>query len=62
MQLDTYWCWNQQPKYHVTTVPTLTIIRPQLEVNSVTAFMQYPKVYVPGHKQKIYTKTAYIFD
>ena len=33
MQLDTNWHCNQQPKQHVITVPTRTIIHPQLEVN-----------------------------
>ena len=30
MQLDTNWYWNQQPKQHVITVPTRTILHPQL--------------------------------
>ena len=38
MQIDTNWYWNQQPKKHVITVPTLTILNPQLEVNAVTYF------------------------
>ena len=38
MQVDTNWYCNQQPKQYVITVPTLTIIHPQLEVNSVTHF------------------------
>ena len=42
MQIDTNWCWNQQPKYHVITVPTRTIIHPQLEVNEVTDFHAIP--------------------
>ena len=36
MQIDTNWYWNQQPKHHVITVPTLKIIHPQLEVNAIT--------------------------
>ena len=36
IQVDTNWYWNQQPKHHVITVPTHTIIHPQLEVNAVT--------------------------
>ena len=36
MQVDTNWYWNQHPQQHVTTVPTQTIIYPQLEVNAVT--------------------------
>ena len=42
MQLDTNWYWNQQPKHHVITVPTLTILHPQLEVNSITDFHAIP--------------------
>ena len=30
MQIDTNWYWNQQPKHHVITVPTRTILHPQL--------------------------------
>ena len=36
IQVDTNWYWNQQPKHHVITVPTRTILHPQLEVNAVT--------------------------
>ena len=35
MQIDTNWYWNQQPKHHVITVSTHTILHPQLEVNVV---------------------------
>ena len=38
VQVDTNWYWNQQPKHHVITVPTHTILHPQLEVNAVTDF------------------------
>ena len=38
MQIDTNWYWNQQKKHHVITVPTRTIIHPQLEVSAVTDF------------------------
>ena len=38
MQVDTTWYCNQQPKHHVSTVPTRTIIHPQLESNAVTDF------------------------
>ena len=38
MQVDTNWYWNQQPKHHVITVPTRTIIHPQLEVDAITDF------------------------
>ena len=33
MQIDNNWYWNQQTKHHVITVPTRTILHPQLEVN-----------------------------
>ena len=36
MQVDTNWYWNQQPKHHVITVPTRTILHPQLEGNEIT--------------------------
>ena len=42
MQIDTNWYWNQQPEHHVITVPTRTIIHPQLEVNAVTDFREIP--------------------
>ena len=38
MQIDTNWYWNQQQKQHVITVPTRTIVHPQLEVNPITDF------------------------
>ena len=38
MQIDTNWCWKQQPKYHVITVPTRTILHPQLEFDAITDF------------------------
>ena len=42
IQVDTNWYWNQQPKHHVITVPTSTIIYPQLEVNAVIDFHEIP--------------------
>ena len=47
MQVDTNWYWNQQPKYHVITVPTRTILHPQLEGDSITI-----SVYL--HRTKIF--------
>ena len=41
MQVYTNWYWNQQPKHHVITVPTRSIIHPQL-VNAVTDFHAIP--------------------
>ena len=42
VQVDTSRYWNQQPKYHVITVTTRTIIHLQLEVNAVTNFHAIP--------------------
>ena len=42
MQIDTNWYWNKQPKNHVITVPTRTILHPQLEVNTITDFHAIP--------------------
>ena len=42
MKVYTNWYWNQQPKHHVITVPTRTIIHPQPEVNTVTDFHLIP--------------------
>ena len=38
MQVDTDLYWNKHPQYNVISVPTLTIIHPQSEVNAVTYF------------------------
>ena len=38
MQVDTNWYWNQYPKHHVITVPTRTILHPQLEGDAITEF------------------------
>ena len=38
MQVDTNCYWNQHPKHHVITVPTRTILHPQLEGDSITDF------------------------
>ena len=43
MQVHTNWYLNQQPKHHVITVLTRTILHPQLEVNTVTDFHAIPK-------------------
>ena len=43
IQLDTTWYCNQQPKQHVITVPTRTIIHPQIEVNAATYLHDIPK-------------------
>ena len=42
MQVDTNWYWNQQPKHHFITVPTRTIIHPQLEVDAIKDFHAIP--------------------
>ena len=63
VQVDTNWYWNQQPKQHVITVPTLTILHPRLEVNAVTYFHAIPtSVCTRKQAKKRYIKTAYMFD
>ena len=42
IQIDTNWYWNQQPKNHIITVPTRTILHPQLGVNAITEFHTIP--------------------
>ena len=42
MQVDTNWYWNQQSKHRVITVPTRTILNPQLEGDSITDFRAIP--------------------
>ena len=42
VQVDTKWYWNQHPKHHVITVPTRTILHPQLEVDTITDFHAIP--------------------
>ena len=38
MQVDTNWYCIQQSKHHVITVPTRTILHPQLEGDAITDF------------------------
>ena len=54
MQVDTNWYWSQQPKHHFITVPTLTIIHPQLEVNAVTDFHVITTSVCTRKKAKMY--------
>ena len=42
MQVYTNWYWNQQPNNHVITVPTRTILHPQLEGDAITDFHAIP--------------------
>ena len=42
MQVDTNWYWNQHRKHHVITVPTSTILHPQLEGDAITDFHAIP--------------------
>ena len=42
MQVDTNWYWNQQPNNHVITVPTRTILHPQIEGDAITDFHSIP--------------------
>ena len=52
MQLDTNWYWNQHPQHHIITVPTRTILHPQLEVNTVTDFHAIPKIICTSTQSK----------
>ena len=63
MKIDTNWYWNQQPKHHVITVPTRTILHPQVGVNSVTGFHAIPtSVCTRKQAKKNHIKIAYMFD
>ena len=42
MQVDTNWYCNQQPNHHIITVPTRTILHPQLEGDAITDFHAIP--------------------
>ena len=42
MQIDTNCYWNQQPKHHVITVTTHTILHPKLEVDTIPDFHAIP--------------------
>ena len=42
MKIDTNCYWNKQLKYHVITLPTHTILHPQLEVNAIKDFHTIP--------------------
>ena len=42
IQADTNWYWNQQPNNHVITVPTRTILRPQIKGDAITDFHAIP--------------------
>ena len=42
MKIYTNWYCNQQPKHHVITFPTHTILHPQLEVDAKTDFHEIP--------------------
>ena len=42
VQVDTNCYWNQHPKHHVITVPTRTILHPQLEGDAITDFHAIP--------------------
>ena len=52
MQIDTNWYWNQQPKHHVITETTRTILHPQLEVNTITDFHAIPTRVCPRTQEK----------
>ena len=63
MQVDTNWYCNQHPKHHVITVPTHTILHPQLEGDVVKYFHEIPtSVCSRTQTKKIHIKAAYMFD
>ena len=62
MQVDTNWYLNKKPQHNFITVPTCTILHPQLEVNAVTYFHAIPKSVCTRTQEKSHTKTAYMFD
>ena len=64
MQVDTNWYWNQQPTHHVITVPTRTILHPQLEVYAITDFHTLPTIvcYITQAKKSISRQTICLTD
>ena len=62
MQVDTNWYWNQQPKYHVITVPTRKILHPLLEGDAITDFHAIPTSIFSRTYAKIHLKAAYMFE
>ena len=42
MQVDTNWYCNKQPKHHVITVPTRTILHPKLKGYAINDFHAIP--------------------
>ena len=46
MQIDTNWYWNQQPKHHVTTVPTFTEQRYFVLITNSTSVIIFPSIVV----------------
>ena len=64
MQIDTNWYWNQQPKHHVITVSTCTILHPRLEVNAITYFHATPTSVSPKtqFKKAISIQPIYFTD
>ena len=54
VQVDSNFYCNQQPKQHVVTVPTLTIIHTKLEFNAVTYFHAIPTSAFTRTQAKIY--------
>ena len=57
MKIDTNWYYNQQHKHDVITLPTCTILHPQVEVNTVTDFHVIPtSVYTRTQVKKILSR------
>ena len=61
MPINTNWYWNQQPKHHVITVPTRTILHPQLGVHAITDFHAIPTSVCSRTQEKISISTQPIY-
>ena len=61
MQIDINLYWNQQPKQHVITVPTRTILHPLLEVDAVIHFHSIPtNLCTSTQAKKVHQYSLYI--
>ena len=60
-QLYNNWYCNQKPKHNAITVPTCTILHPQLEVNALIDFHTIPKsICTRTHKKNSYQDSLYL--
>ena len=62
IKVDTNWYWNQQPNHHFITLPTQTILHPQLEVNTVRDSQAIPKsICTRTQAKKPYQDSLYVW-